>query len=283
LVCAKGLYKQGINLLDPREDDYSILSGCILLEIGLEKLIKSVLAKRNPLMIIEKVNFEDIRKADSGEQIIYKKTINLETALDRLGLLYPELSLQCHPIKEIIKDRNHLVHGAGYFDIARIEGRVRMNIAELSESICKYCLNDEPSNIFAEETWNAMANYRDAYKRAEVLELNKRIAFLKRVHCSEEVLPCDAFELPAKSDKVIYECPICGNKAEIMIDWDIDVDHRDGDITGAWPFLGLFRCNSCKFSLSNSHEIETLVGGKEAAARLIYSSWQLQDLEAILG
>ena len=224
-------------------------------------------------MIIEKVEFDDILNAESGKKKTNKKTINLEKSLERLAILYPDLSQTCLPVKEIIKDRNLLVHGAGYIDIAKIEDRVRVNITDLSELICKYCLDDKPENVFSKETWDAMANYREAYTRAEVLQLNERIAFLKRIHSNGGILPCDTFDLSDKSERLIYKCPICGRNAEIEIDWDIDVDHRDGTIMGAWPLLGLLRCNSCRFSLSNSHEIEALVGGKDVAANLIYSIW----------
>lgn len=55
---AIGLYEQALKLLEPGSDDFSVLSGCILLTVGLEKLIKSVLYTQNHLMILyRKIEF----------------------------------------------------------------------------------------------------------------------------------------------------------------------------------------------------------------------------------
>lgn len=272
LECAKGLYEQGLDLLDPEKEDFSILSGCILLIIGLEKLIKHVLENRNPLMILEKVTFKDIVDVQNGVRVGNRQTVSLGMAFKRLTNLFPQLEQEKHHVLKIIKDRNFLVHQAGYFNIAKIEGSVRVNIADMSESICLQCINKQPEAVFGEEIWVRMASYRKAYKEAEVLELNKRIAFLKRIYFQGKKLPCEQIELSEKSEKVEYECPICGNIAEIEVEVDIDYDYREGIAIGIWPYLNVLRCGVCGFTLSNPDEVEALVG-EEATKELLYPDY----------
>jgi len=260
LECTRGLYKQGLDLLDPEREDASILAGCILLAIGLEKFIKHVLESRNQLMILERVQFDDILDAECGRKVENKRTISLKEAFERLNKLYPDIDKKRYCIGNIINDRNLLVHGSGHIDVAKIECRVRVNIADLSELICKLCIEKHPEEIFSKEIWDVMANYREAYKNAEVLELDKRIAHFRRLYNNGEKLPCDQVEFSTTSYKVEYKCPICEHVAEIEIDIEIDVDHRERIILSVWPHLIAFKCEVCGFTLSNSYEVEALVG-----------------------
>jgi hypothetical protein len=272
LECAKGLYKQGLDLLDPEKEDVSILSGCILLTIGLEKLIKHVLESRNPLMILGKVTFKDIVDVEKGLRVGNRQTVSLSIAFERLTYLFPQLEQEKHYVLKIIKDRNFLVHQAGYFNIAKTEGRVRVNITNISEQICLRCIDKKPEEIFVEGIWDKMVSYREAYREAEVLELNKRIAFLKRIYSQGEKLPCEQVELSEKLGKVEYECPICSNMAEIEIEVDKDWDYHDMVLLGGCPYLSRFKCKECGFTLSDPDEIEALVG-EEAARELLYPSY----------
>ncbi len=271
LECAKGLYKQGLDLLDPEKEDVSILSGCILLTIGLEKIIKHILESRNPLMILEKVTFKDVIDVGKGLRVGNRQTVSLRTAFERLTNLFPQLEQEKRHVLKIIKDRNFLVHQAGYFNITKIEGRVRVNITDISEQICLRCIDKKPEEIFVEGIWDKMTSYREAYRGAEVLKLNKRIAFLKRIYSQGEKLPCEQIKLSEKLDKVEYECPICGNMAEI----DLEVgegDWREGVAGDVWPYLSAFKCGICGFTLSDPDEIEALVS-EETARELLYPGY----------
>lgn len=272
LECAKGLYKQGLDLLDPEKEGVSILSGCILLTIGLEKLIKHVLESRNQLMILEKVTFKDIVGVEKGLRVGNRETVSLRTAFERLANLFPQLEQEKHHVSKIIKDRNFLVHQAGYFNIAKTERRVRVNITDISEQICLRCIDKKPEEIFVEGIWDKMTSYREAYRGAEVLELNKRIAFLKRIYSKGKKLPCEQIELSEKLEKVEYECPICGNVAEIEIDLNEVFDWREGVAEDVWPYLSAFKCGICGFTLSDPDEIEALVG-EETARELLYPGY----------
>jgi hypothetical protein len=59
---AKGLYGKAVSILAPGQcDDFSVISGSILLIVGLEKLAKSIIQNRNPLMVLlDKPTFEDL-------------------------------------------------------------------------------------------------------------------------------------------------------------------------------------------------------------------------------
>jgi hypothetical protein len=72
LEYAQGLYAKALQLLEPGEcDDFSIISGSLILMVGLEKLTKSCIYKINPLMIlIEKPDFEQLLKHTQGNIIV---------------------------------------------------------------------------------------------------------------------------------------------------------------------------------------------------------------------
>lgn len=267
LECAKGFYNQGLDFLDPERDDFSILSGCILLVVGFEKFIKHILESRNPLMVLEKVTFTDILDAEKSKKCGNKKTVSLSIAYERLSQLFPVLKKEAHHVTAIIEDRNFLVHQAGYYEITKIEGRVRVNITDISELICQACLKECPDKVFGKKMWEKMATYRQAYKEAEVLKLNKRIAFLKRIYQEGNKLPCEEIEFSDDKDEIEYDCPICENMARLEIDLN-EVVGSEG-VEAVWPFFEAFKCEKCGFTLSDPDEIEDLLG-RETSRELLY-------------
>jgi hypothetical protein len=280
---AIGLYNQGLDLLNPEKDDNSIIAGCILIAVGFEKFIKFVLEQENQLMVLEKVVFKDIvnmkkgKKIGSNETEGSKKTVSLQDGFDRLAAIFPDLKVEESNLKKIVDDRNFLVHGSGDLCLSKIEGRIRVYVTSISELICSVCLNKNPVEIFGEETWNTMTVFKKAYKEAEVLELNKRLDFLKRLYSQGEKLSCQKIILLKDKQQVIpipitatysnHTCPICeNNDAQIETDWDIDYDRDDfGEYvpTGAYPSLNAYICSNCGFTLSDSEEIEILIGTEE--------------------
>ncbi|MDZ7968739.1 MAG: hypothetical protein RM368_27940 [Nostoc sp. DedSLP03] len=274
---AIGLYKQGLDLLSPEKDDISIISGCILIAIGFEKFIKYVLEKENQLMVLQKVEFQDVLNFRKGKRIGAKNTdgskntVTLQEGFDRLVKIFPELKMEMHNIKEIVNDRNFLVHGSGDFSLGKTEKRIRANVTSISELICSVCLKKSPVEIFGENTWEVMKNFRDAYEQSKALKLEERLDFLKRLYLHDEKLTCQKIQLlkdqksliPCQATYDIYNCPICNGKALVETDWDIDVDRDDFGVsvlTNAYPSLNAFVCSKCGFTLSDYEEIETLIG-----------------------
>ena len=258
-----GLYEQALPLLEPGSNDFSILSGCILLIVGLEKLVKYVLYTRNPLMILmKKIDFEDLRRLEKQEKFHNEKTISFEVALERLVILFPDLQKEQGDIAFLIKQRNLLMHNFGNIDIGSLEKHIQTKIGDISEAICLKCLNTPPQDVFKTEVWNKIVKIRDAYKRDDILELEQRIKHFKRLHFQGEKLPCREVEIPKELTTTTFSCPICEKGAEVALDWDVDVDHRENIILGVQPYLSLVRCSGCGFTMQEPEEIDTLMGDK---------------------
>lgn len=84
-----GLYEQALQLLEPGSNDFSILSGSILLIIGLEKLVKYVLYARNPVMILyKKIEFEDLIKLEKKKNLIMRIPFPLKLRSNNWSLCF---------------------------------------------------------------------------------------------------------------------------------------------------------------------------------------------------
>jgi hypothetical protein len=256
-----GLYEQSLKLLKPgSSDNFSVLSGCILLTVGLEKLVKSVLYAKNPLMILyKKIEFEDLIKFEDGNKFKNYKTISFEVALDRLVEIVPSLKTEARDIKDIIEQRNFLVHNFGRINIGALERKVQTKVADISELICTKCLGKSPEEIFGQNVWSEMVRTREAYKDAGILEVKERIAHLRRLYLQGETLPCNAIDIPKDSLTQVIICPVCDkNTAEVVMDCDVDVD-KEGDIVDFYTYLSLVKCE-CGFTIVDPEEIEPLLG-----------------------
>lgn len=264
---AKGLYSKALQLLEPGNcDDFSVISGSLILMVGLEKLTKSIIYKINPLMVlIEKPDFSDLIKLTQGDKFSNRNTISFEKALERAVELYPKLNLYQKDIKSIIEDRNLLMHNFGYIDIGKLEQKIQIKVADFTEAICREAMNYEPEEILGNETWFRLEKNRSAYKQAEVLELQSRIKHLRRLLSQGESLPCDPVNIPKDKVQKYIDCPVCEEGALVAfdIDWDIDVDHREGVVLSAYPISVpiLLKCD-CGFTLTDYEEIEVMLGDK---------------------
>lgn len=66
LDCARGFYKQGLDLIEPGNDEIAIISGCLLLATGFEKLLKCALESASPLLTLQSINLEDAIELHQG-------------------------------------------------------------------------------------------------------------------------------------------------------------------------------------------------------------------------
>jgi hypothetical protein len=107
---------------------------------------------------------------------------------------------------------------------------------------------------------------RDAYRNAESLELAQRIAHLQRLHSQGQPLPCHKVQARPDWQQTSLICPVCEQEATVLfdIDWDVDVDHREGVILGVYPDATpvALTCG-CGFMLSTQDEVRCLLGDKE--------------------
>lgn len=260
---AVGLYEQALKLLEPGSDNFSVLSGCILLSVGLEKLIKAALYNKNPLMILHKGNkgieFKDLVDFEKGERFNNRDTISFDKALKYLSELFPSLLKEAQDIEYIVKKRNFLMHNFGYIDVGTLERKVQTKVADISEQICLECFGKPAREIFGHPVWEKMARFREAYRKADVLELDQRIKHLRRLYLQGEPLPCEQIDIPEDLVTQLLDCPICEKStAEVALDWDLDVDHREGILLDAYPYLSLIKCQ-CGFSMQDPEEIELLL------------------------
>lgn len=265
---AKGLYGKAVGILAPGQcDDFSVISGSILLIVGLEKLAKSIIQNRNPLMVLlDKPTFEDLVAHEKGDSFANRKTISFEVALSRVIQLYPNLAPFQRDIKAIIDDRNLLMHNYGYLDISQLERNIQVRVADFTEALCRECLNQGPEEVIGVEQWSLLQRNRDAYINAECLELRERIAHLIRLHNQGQPLPCPPISPKADHRPASFACPVCGQQASILydIDWDVDVDHREGVIMGIYPYATpeAMSCQ-CGFTLSTTDEIGFILGDQK--------------------
>lgn len=256
-----GLYEQSLKLLKPgSSDNFSVLSGCILLTVGLEKLVKSVLYAKNPLMILyKKIEFEDLIKFEDRNKFKNYKTISFEVALDRLVEIVPSLKTEARDIKDIIEQRNFLVHNFGRINIGALERKVQTKVADISELICTKCLGKSPEEIFGLSVWTEMVKTREAYKNANILELKERILHLQRLYLQGQALPCEEIDIPKSLYTQVTICPVCEkNTAEVAMDCDVDFDEY-GILSDISPYLSLLKCQ-CGFTIVDIEEIEPLLG-----------------------
>ncbi|WP_216907974.1 hypothetical protein [Synechococcus sp. CCY 0621] len=262
------MFAKAVSLLAPGQcDDFSVISGSILLIVALEKLAKSVIQLRNPLMILyEKVSFEELLAQENGEGFDNRNTISFELALNRIIKLYPALSAFQRDIKAVIEDRNLLMHNYGYLEIARLERNVQVRVADFAEALCNDCLREPPGQVIGQDAWMLLQKNRDAYRNAESLELEQRIAHLQRLHTQGQPLPCQKIDINPEHKQLCMICPVCTQAASVLfdIDWDVDVDHREGVILGVYAEATAVALTcGCGFTLSTHEEVKCLLGNKE--------------------
>lgn len=257
-----GYYEKALILTEPGSDDFSMLSGCILLMVGLEKLLKYALYNINPLMILpdKKIDFKDLRSSTEENPFQDKHTISCLESFQRLEQLFPSLKSYNNDVTFLINKRNSLVHGFGSVAIGELEGKFQTKIVEITERVCKECLKISPETIFSQgETWNKMITIRNAYKKAIFLEVEQRLKHLRRRFSQGEPLGCEDVEISEEFEIQDITCPICtNNTAKCGIFWDIDVDHRENVVVGAWEVPSVIKCEICKFTMNDSDEIHTM-------------------------
>ena len=282
LEYAKGLYNKALQLLEPGQcDDFSVIAGSMILIVGMEKLTKSVIYRKNRLMVLfEKPNFDDLIKQTQGDKFEGCKTISFEESLKRIIVLYRSLSIHKRDIESIIQTRNMLMHNFGYLDIPNLEKSIQIKVADFTEAICKECLDSSVDEILGSDIWSKLQNNREAYKNAEVLKLNERINHLKRLWSQKQTLPCSLVTIPNDNHQIIISCPVCEDAAIVAfdVDWDIDVDHREGVILGAYPCSAtpvILKCE-CKFTMMDSDEIKVILGDQyETLCNQVIDSYYL--------
>ena len=277
LEYAKGLYSKALLLLEAGQcNDFSVISGSIILVVGMEKLTKSIIYKKDPLMVLyEKITFDHLHKKIEGENFQGYNTISFEEALKRIVVLYPSLITHKRDIESIIEKRNTLMHNFGYLDIPNLEKSIQVKVADFTEAICTQCLDSGVEVILGTDIWSKLRNNRDAYNNADRLELDKRINHLKRLRGQGESLPCAPIKLSVHKDQNInILCPVCSGNALVGFhikqdDACLEAYHEsinyNIDIYSTIPSFCVYsepvflKCE-CGFTLNQYEELKIILG-----------------------
>ena len=282
LEYAKGLYSKALLLLEAGQcDDFSVISGSIILVVGLEKLTKYVIFEKEPEKVFTKskgITSDLLQKKIEDKDCQDLNTISFKAALDEIVKLYPSLNNHKRDIESIIEYRNNLVHSFGRLDIPDLEKSIQVKIADFTETICEYCLNSDVESILGIEIWSELRNNRDAYNNADRLEFDKRIIHLKRLWGQGERFPCAPIELLAHEDQNINICcPVCSGNALVgfhmkqddacveayyeSIDYNFDSYSIFPPLFCVYAEPAFLKCE-CGFTLNQYEELKTLLGKK---------------------
>jgi hypothetical protein len=265
LSYVKGLFEKAVGILEPGKlDDFSVISGSILIIVGLEKLVKAVLHANCPLMILlQNPSFDDLKANRDGADFANHSTISFEEALKRVIKLHPSLEKHRKDASQIIKYRNDLVHNFGYLNIGRLEINIQLSVISFAEDLCQQGLHRSPEDVLGEDLWSRLKKNRDAYEISETLKLQDRISHLQRQYSQGQNLKCANIDLESHWCEATFPCPICNQNSTVYFDveWDADIfDHRE-QVMYAFPIPTpeALSCQ-CGFRLSEAYEVSLVLG-----------------------
>ena len=257
-----GYYEQALKLTSLGSNDFSMLSGCILLMTGLEKLLKHALYTTSSWMILpdNKISFEVLRLRNNTNAYKNDKTISCQEAFNRLKELFPQLTYHDSHMKFLIGERDNLVHGFKDVDIVVLEGKFQTKIAEITELICIECLSENPEKVFSQNnTWEKMLEIKNAYTDAVGLDVEQQIKHFRRMFSQGKALGCKNVDFSEDLKIEDLTCPICNNKTDKCgTEWDIDVDHRENILNGAYEVVSAIKCDVCGFTMTDFDEIQAM-------------------------
>jgi len=245
---ARGLFKLGSQEVDLGNEDSRILTGYLVLSIGLEKLIKYALTRRTVLLTFQKIEADDVIASLVGiEQ--EQHTVSLEVAFSRLAKIVSPCTPWSKELQKINEDRNMIAHREGQLPMPKIEKRARVKVTDIAEWVCRAALGDHPDVILGNEVWGRMSAYRDAYDNALVLAVNQRIAFLRHLYEQGEPLPCPKQSVSDEYGKAELACPICNGLGDAEIQLSEVVDIGEGYVEAVYPYISVFACPHCGFTV----------------------------------
>lgn len=278
LDCTKGLFSQALHLFENVDDGCAIWSGCILLTVGLEKLVKHALEVQSPLLVVNNITIEHACRAAKGEKLGREQTVNITEAFRRLVEIFPSLKQEGRDMNVVANERNFLIHQAGCFDLSKTERIVRIDVVDISEAICRECLGSPPEEILGDEIWEQIVEYRDEYRIKTATKMKQKIVVYKEIFAEGRMLPHMPVTFSAKALILEYECPVCDGMVKIEMDVEFDYDH-DGDewsTSCPYPFLSQMECPTCGLSATDPDEIESLLGTR-AVNELFAAGYECED------
>ncbi|QCS49429.1 hypothetical protein FEK30_08240 [Picosynechococcus sp. PCC 11901] len=155
-----------------------------------------------------------------------------------------------------------MVHNFGYLDIQDLKRKIQIKVANFTEAICRECMQEDPKIVLGDSIWSSLLNNHNEYKKASFLELEERIKHYQQLLKIGESLLCPQISYRNNQEAESIECPVCKSQATIYsdVEWDVDVDHREGTIMGVdiFVFPVLLDC-SCGFTLDNYDEIRMVL------------------------
>jgi hypothetical protein len=260
--------KEAINdFLESGTSPSKIASAVIKVATGVELLLKDMLERICPALILEKIDDGALQVAkvfNLGKQMrnpkdldsVDLKTANFNVLLTRASKFIDLTSSRTH-LDDLHKMRNSLVHHKGEVDMWEANLLLSKYIFPFLELMGKndprFKLRLEPSiwmriQQIEKSSFDAFTSQlakKIQYHSTQLSKLSKKA--VERLVCSEpERSPQDII------DKTLT-CPACGN-ASLTAFGDVDVDFDEGVPTFA-GWVVVMRCRVCQLDLSSS-EVE---------------------------
>lgn len=268
---------------DPRDARTAYLAA----GLALEHLAKTVLATLNETLIADPRHFESqyllAAKPDSFEAVAPRlRTISLTEALERASRLAPEVHPLLQPLGRPINQRNAVAHVGLAFGDHLVEdlGVLLRAMSAMLDHL------DYPREMFFGEYLEAVERRMSESVDELEADVQDRLVRARRefqdrwgdapaeLDLGPGLHLADLRDLESATP---LECPACGTEAvafgAVDIDVEVDVDHREGVITGAYPVpffeADEFICRACGLRL-RSHEFQSAG---------LPSRWLLDDYE----
>ncbi|HET7486645.1 MAG TPA: hypothetical protein VFJ85_01865 [Acidimicrobiales bacterium] len=250
--------------------DFYLLAG-----ISIEHAMKARLARENIAFIAPDRAFtsalelwrtrDDIKSLPVGT-----KTIGGAEAINRLAIIEKSFAVHADSVRDILRFRNGEAHigapGAGDHRkvftsfVAAINALLKVPAASFwgeHSNLVEATLGENSRGVslhVAEVLAAATAKYR---RKFDFLDEHQRSSLLALAEQDAEHRQSD--------DVLLIACPACGTEAALLegensIEVDVEVDHRDGTVTGGRHYVefqaGSLECLACGLELDGQEDLE---------------------------
>ncbi len=261
-------------------DTLEVLQAITFFSFSMERLLKYILAKINPIFTLKSGDFKNAvpilykniqLNQDEHSQISTKPdqdVISFRVALQRATLFSKSVQVNKQFLYSLAKYRDILAHR--HLDELDITETHKMLVKDGYKVMLELCneLSLQISDFFLDNTErlsavSAKLQEDEPFTRNMRLVLNKhKNIWIERSKNSEIVTLAKSTTKAAlrfydgESSSVEFNCPACGNEAVVTVvpDWDYCDAEQDARITGI--FVDKIHCYYCSLNLENYNELD---------------------------
>jgi hypothetical protein len=252
----------------------------LLAAIGIEKLLKYVLARINPALVLKTMDFESIVVACHAPQIttpdrlleVSKKAnsdvVTMKSAVQRVSLFSAAVKSHSQFIHALADARDVAAHRPWIeADLQKIAVMLGRDLFVAVSAIAE-CIGIAPTDLMR---GHAIRLQQMSFEIAEEEDLNTRMQEKLRKHLamwqdrsSKPILVEGAKKvtyarLAAESYASICKCPACGNEALVIEEPDIDYDYDSVEETACAIVVGFsvdqVKCFYCSLLVDQYDEL----------------------------